>query len=389
MMKINQTPKAEGLNKRKLYLVFGLIFGSLLVTLIWVSTRDPVEDKSNTNGSQNYALNDPNSDVSDIINAGKNNSSASKNILKTTSSTPIVIRPIVPKASDPITIKQSSNADSELNSAAMKAPLSSNQLLPGGNAKDGVGAGGAGSNTQSSATKDDSGLPQDDPNQVAEKRSFVKANSVPSANILLNSVNKPIAKLVLSMGTKIPAQIDQDINSDLPGQIYAHVSRDVYDSRTHSSLLIPAGSNLVGTYDSSIAYGQERLLVAWSRINFPNGQTLDLGGMGGADAIGAGFGDKVDNHYDRIAGATTIISILAAGAQLAQPQQTNALQAPGVAQTLGQSVGTQIAQTGTSLLQKDLNLKPTLHIRPGFECTVEVNKDIIFSTSYTANLNKN
>jgi type IV secretion system protein VirB10 len=151
---------------------------------------------------------------------------------------------------------------------------------------------------------------------------------------------------------------------------------------------LPAGANLVGTYDSSIAYGQERLLVAWQRINLPNGQFMDLPGMGGADAKGAGFGDQVDNHYDKIWGATILTSLLAAGAQLAQPQQSNALQSPGVGQTIGQSVGTQIAQTGTTLMNKNLNLQPTLHIRPGFEFTVEVNKDLVFPGAYTANPNK-
>ena len=101
------------------------------------------------------------------------------------------------------------------------------------------------------------------------------------------------------------------------------------------------------------------------------------------------LGDQVDNHYWRIFGATLLTSVLATGAQLSQPQQSNALQSPGIGQTLGQSVGTQIASTGTMLLQKNINIQPTLHIRAGFEFTVEVNKDIIFPKSYTGNSHKN
>ena len=278
--------------------------------------------------------------------------------------------------------------------ASMKAPISQNEITPqSGNGAVGVGsttaAGGGAGGSLASGGQDTSGLPKDDQNMTAEKRNFIKNNTDMSANVLSTSVNNPVASLVLAMGAQIPAILDKEINSELPGQIYGHVSRDVYDTRTHSKLLIPAGSNLVGNYDSAIAYGQTRLLVAWKRVNFPNGQWIDIQGMGGADPVGAGFGDKVDNHYWQILGATMITSVLAAGAQLAQPQQSNALQSPGVGQTIGQSVGTQISSTGTQLVQKTINLQPTIHIRAGFEFTVEVNKDIAFAAPYTGNSNKN
>ena len=275
--------------------------------------------------------------------------------------------------------------------AAMKAPISQNEITPQTGSL-GVSANGAG--TTGTATgagglsANSDGLPKDDQSMTAEKRAFIKNNTDLSANVLSTSLNNPVAGLVLAMGTKIPAILDQGINSELPGQIYGHVGSDVYDSRTHSKVLIPAGSNLVGNYDSAIAYGQTRLLVAWKRVNFPNGQWLDIQGMGGADPVGSGLGDQVDNHYWQILGATLITSVLAAGAQLSQPQQSNALVAPSTGQVLGQSVGTQISSTGTQLVQKTINLQPTIHIRPGFEFTVEVNKDIVFPGSYTGNANK-
>lgn len=286
--------------------------------------------------------------------------------------------------------KQAAQQAADDKKAAMQMALSGNAITPQNNGSN-AGGGSSGSSAGGGlggATPDDSGLPKDDQNQTAEKRKFVAANSNKQSDVLTSTVNDPVAGLVLSWGTLLPAKLDKQINSDLPGQIYGHITRDVYDSRTHSVLLIPAGSELVGNYDSAIAYGQDRLLVAWQRVNFPNGKWLDLQGMGGADPVGAGFGDTVDNHYWRIFGATFLTSVLAAGAQLSQPQQTNALQAPSVGQTMGQSVGTQISQTGTMLMQKNINIQPTIIIRAGFDFQVEVNKDIVFTNAYTGNPNK-
>lgn len=356
----------------------GLVLG---IAIIWVTTDEPQKNSAiASNDNQNYAKNDSNNftDVNDIVSIKKSAISSAPVLGLSTIGANMVISTDTP----------SHSAQAQELKAAMKAPLGSNQITPS-SSNTGGGSGGLGISAANIPPAQDSGLPNDDQNMNAEKRNFVKSNSEASVNIMSNTVQNQIAALVLSMGTKIPAQLDQEINSDLPGQIYGHVSRDVYDSRTHSKLLIPAGSNLVGTYDSALAYGQERLLVAWRRVNFPNGKWLDLPGLGGADPVGAGFGDQVDNHYWRIFGATLFTSVLAAGAQLSQPQQSDALQSPGVGQTLGQSVGTQIANTGTMLLQKNINIKPTLHIRAGFEFTVEVNKDIVFNSAYTGNQSKN
>lgn len=273
---------------------------------------------------------------------------------------------------------------------AMKAPINSNQIISA-NVNNGTSLNSLSSeaikpendqqNNSTLANKDNQSL-------ADEKRTFITENSRQQPDILSSTVMKPVAPLVLNWGTLLPAKLDKQINSDLPGQIYAHITRDVYDSRTHDKLLIPAGSQIVGSYDSAIAYGQDRLLVAWKRINFPNGQWLDLQGMGGADPAGSGFGDVVDNHYWRIFGSTALISVLAAGAQLSQPQQGNVLQVPSVGQTLGQAAGTQIANTGTMLLQKNIDLKPTITIRAGFDFQIEVNKDIVFPSIYTGNPNK-
>jgi type IV secretion system protein VirB10 len=174
------------------------------------------------------------------------------------------------------------------------------------------------------------------------------------------------------------------INSDLPGQITAQVRSNVYDSIAGNYLLIPQGAKITGLYDSQIAYGQERILVAWKRIIFPNGKSIDLQGMPGVDMRGyAGLHDQVDNHYGKIFGSVILMSLLGAGGQLAQPQNSNnPWQSPTVGQTVAQSLGTNIANTGTMITSRNINIQPTLEISPGYEFNISVTKDIIFPGSY-------
>jgi type IV secretory pathway VirB10-like protein len=374
-MKLRKIPQSEGLAKGKLWGVLIFIMLITVGTIFYVTNRDQesaANNKENTDTQQDYPRDITDAGISEILLAGHK-----KNFESNMTVSAQAKQNIDASATTQAHYQQQEELTLK---AAMQIPLTTNQVRPQSDSKEKE----ANQANGSKSTADTDSLPKDDPNQITKKRAFIKANS----QMINSNLKNRIADYILAMGTKIPAQIDQDINSDLPGQIYGHISRDVFDSRTHNVLLLPAGSNLVGTYDSAIVYGQERLFVAWTRINLPNGQFMDLPGMGGADAKGAGLGDEVDNHYDKIFGATALISILAAGAQLAQPQQSNAWQSPGIGQTIGQSVGTQIAQTGIQLMNKNLNLQPTLHIRPGFEFTVEVNKDLVFPGKYTGNAEK-
>jgi type IV secretory pathway VirB10-like protein len=80
--------------------------------------------------------------------------------------------------------------------------------------------------------------------------------------------------------------MEQALNSDLPGELKALVTANVYDTATGRYLLIPQGARLIGTYDSSVAYGQDGLQVVWNRIIYPDAESIDLGSMEGADQGG-------------------------------------------------------------------------------------------------------
>jgi type IV secretory pathway VirB10-like protein len=188
----------------------------------------------------------------------------------------------------------------------------------------------------------------------------------------------------LHAGSVIPAVLLTGINADLPGTIVAQVRNDVFDSVTGGSLLIPRGTRLVGTYDNRIVQGQRRVLVAWTRLLYPDGSSVDLLGMPGTDAAGyAGFGANVDEHLNKVFTSALLLSIIGAGAQLSQPQQSSSLYAaPSVGQTIAGAFGQQIGKTSIQLTQRQLEIPPTLEVPPGYLFNVLVDRDVILMAPY-------
>lgn len=193
----------------------------------------------------------------------------------------------------------------------------------------------------------------------------------------------PLNPFELKTGAVIPSVLVSAINSDLPGEIIAQVSQNVYDSATGRHVLVPQGAKLFGRYDSQVAFGQERLLVTWQRLIFPNGHTLELDGMPGHDQGGqSGLADRVNNHYGRIFGFGLLTSVLSAGYQLSQPQQETTLDVPSNQQVAAAAVGQQMAQLGIEIARRNLRVQPTIEVRKGYRLTVMVNKDVVFPGAY-------
>lgn len=199
-----------------------------------------------------------------------------------------------------------------------------------------------------------------------------------------STMQAPRSPFELRTGFVLPATLISGINSDLPGQIVAQVSQNVYDTPTGKFLLVPQGARLVGSYSADVAYGQSRVLVAWQRIIFPDGKALDLGSMPGADGGGyAGLKDKVNTHFLRVLTQAVLLSGVTAGISLSQPQNTISDDGQLTGQSaLTQALGQNLGQVTVEILRKNLNVSPTLVIRPGFRFNVVVVKDLTFSKPY-------
>lgn len=192
----------------------------------------------------------------------------------------------------------------------------------------------------------------------------------------------------LKTGAVIPGVMVTGINSDLPGNIIAQVSQNVFDSATGNHLLLPQGAKLFGVYDSRVIYGQERVLVAWNRVVFPDGSAITLGAMPGSDMAGnAGYTDEVNNHYFRIFGSAVLMSMMSGGMAYTMDSLDNSnseSDKPTLQNEMGSALAAQLGQATLQLLQKNLNIKPTLEIRPGYQFNVIVTKDLVFQKPYRA-----
>lgn len=222
-----------------------------------------------------------------------------------------------------------------------------------------------------------------DLNQQAQQTHFLQQAASDSENDYLPATLKdPASSYEVQAGSIIPALLMTGINSDLPGPITAQVKTPVYDTVSGRTILIPQGARLIGVYDSKIVYGQERVLVAWKHIIFPNGKSINLAGMPGVDLSGyAGFHDQVNHHYGKLFGSVILMSLVSSGAQLSQPQQSINT-APTVNQMIAQSLGANISDVSTELLRKNMSIPPTLQIRPGYELNVIVTQDMVFPGPY-------
>ena len=187
----------------------------------------------------------------------------------------------------------------------------------------------------------------------------------------------PRSPYELLAGTVIPAALLTGIDSDLPGNIIATVTQNVYDTVTGRILLVPQGSRLLGVYDSQVAYGQRRVLLVWTRLILPDGSSIVLGRLPGTDPEGyEGLEDRVDWHWKRLVAGAAVSTLLGAAAELAVPGgQYGGSQSVLYASLQGLQGTTN--QVGQEITRRNLDIQPTITIRPGYPVRVIVNKDLI------------
>lgn len=204
---------------------------------------------------------------------------------------------------------------------------------------------------------------------------------------LHSTVEAPRTPFVLRAGAVIPGIMISGVKPDLPGQIIGQVSQNVYDTATGKYLLFPQGTRLIGMYSNEVSYGQSSVLIAWQRLIFPDGKALDIGSMPGGDSAGfAGFHDQVNNHYVRLFGSALLMSGVVAGITYSQnPTQTGAFGQPAqptAGSVMSAALGQELGQVTSQMIAKNLNIAPSLTIRPGYEFNVIVVKDMTFTKPY-------
>jgi type IV secretory pathway VirB10-like protein len=217
-----------------------------------------------------------------------------------------------------------------------------------------------------------------DPSGQMKKTDFFNQD-IKDLGYLPNSVVPQISPFELKRGSVIPATLITGINSDLPGRITAQVSQNVFDSATGHRLLIPQGTKLFGRYDSDVSFGQSRVLVVWTDIIFPNGSTLQIGGMAGTDAQGyGGFTDKVNRHYLRTFGSAALLAIIGTGIDMSVPESSTLATQDTASDAARRNFAETFGRVVERTINRNLDVQPTLEIRPGYKFNVLVDQDIVF-----------
>jgi type IV secretion system protein VirB10 len=200
---------------------------------------------------------------------------------------------------------------------------------------------------------------------------FLSGKSEPSVNS--GRLAPPAGDHVLAAGSTISAALITGLSSDLPGQVIAQVTEDVFDSATGRTKLIPQGARLIGSYDAEPGFGQTRAQLVWTRLILPDGRAEDLDRLVATDGAGsAGLTDKVDNHWGAILRAGILSTLLGLGSAASELDKDGA-----IANAIRDSAGQTIGRAGDRIVEKQLNVQPTITVRPGARVRVLVSRDLI------------
>ena len=231
---------------------------------------------------------------------------------------------------------------------------------------------------------------ENDPNGWARKEAFLK-QSLP-AEYSQYTRTFPVSALELKAGSLFPCVLISGINSDLPGNIIAQVSENVYDTATGRYLLVPRGSRLIGTYDHQISTGQNRVLVVWSRLIFPDGSSLVLDNLQGADQSGfSGFKGTVNRHWNVMLTSALLVALIGAGVEAASPSNSGSVFSnsdKSVGAILRERTATAIADVLTQVIRKNINRQPTILIKPGYRFMIFAQHDIVFPRIWNERLGR-
>ena len=188
-----------------------------------------------------------------------------------------------------------------------------------------------------------------------------------------HALQDPASPYQVMAGTVIAASLITGINSDLPGRVIAQVTENVYDTVSGRYVLIPQGSRVIGTYDSVVAFGQERALVVWQRIIMPDGSSVVIENLPATDTAGyAGLEDEVSFHTWRLLKGIVLSTLLGVSTELTFGDDEDDLVA-----AIRESAQDSANQIGQRITERNLNIQPTITVRPGWPLRIIVNKDMV------------
>ena len=188
-----------------------------------------------------------------------------------------------------------------------------------------------------------------------------------------NRLRPAASRWQVTAGSVIAASLITGLNSDLPGMVVAQVTEPVFDSAMGRAVLIPQGARLLGRYESKVAFGQRRAMLVWERLVMPDGSSIALDNAPATDAAGySGLSDAVDFHTGQLLRGIGMSTLLSVGTEL-----TFGDGEADLVRALRESIQTNADRAGQKIVERNLDIAPTITVRPGFPVRVLVHKDLV------------
>ncbi|MES2022306.1 MAG: TrbI/VirB10 family protein [Pseudomonadota bacterium] len=283
---------------------------------------------------------------------------------------------IAPIGGEAARADQAAATERDRRASELKAARESGLLVQSGNRADPTRGADAAPSSPPAPPAQEARLaidPDRDPNAQQHKADFVAARDT-GGDVNEHRLSQPASPDMLSAGSVIAASLITGLRSDLPGLVTAQVTERVFDSATGSILLIPQGARLIGSYDSVVAFGQKRALVVWQRIILPDGSSIRLDNVPATDPSGyAGLADKVDFHTWTLLKGVAISTLLGVGANVTFSGESDLVQA------IRESTQQNVSRAGDQITSRNLQIQPTITIRPGAPVRLVVHRDLILA----------
>lgn len=185
----------------------------------------------------------------------------------------------------------------------------------------------------------------------------------------------PLSPYEVKAGAVVPAALLTAVDTSRAGPVTASVTESVFDTVSGRHLLIPQGARLVGRHEGESRHGDARAFIVWERLILPNGKSLVLPKEPGVDAQGAiGAKGEVDRRLFPLAVATLFAGAITTLGQAARDQDDRS---GGLLGDAGDAAAIEAAQVGGKLLDRELEVRPVIRLRPGARVRVFITRDLI------------
>lgn len=191
-----------------------------------------------------------------------------------------------------------------------------------------------------------------------------------------HSLTAPLSPYELKAGAIIPAALLTGVDTERAGPVVATVTQNVFDTVSGRHLVLPQGTRLIGRHEGDSAYGDRRAFLVWDRLILPNGKSLLLTEEPGVDAEGAiGVRGQVDRRLLPLLAGTVFAGAITTLGQIARDDGDRG--GGSFLGDAGDAAAIEGAQVGGRLVDRELQVRPSIRLRPGAPVRVMITRDLI------------